>query len=124
MTDDNFERNKHPFHISGNGSRFFDDVNFANETPVGTVDLNEVGFANPSLLNEFEPVSGGSVERFTLTRDEGRNDLVKNRNLIRKSEFEDIGVVGRPNLLDFAFVEHFSHALQLKKSAFEPFIGP
>ena len=87
VSNNHFERDKDPLHVPWNGSRFFDDLDFANQTAVWCVDLNEVRFADAGLFNQLEPVGRGSVEGFALPRNQRGDDLVKDRNLIGESEF-------------------------------------
>ena len=94
MANNHFKRDKDPLHISWNSPGLFDDLDFTNQTAVWCVNLNEVGFADPSLFNKLEPVRCGSVEGFALPRNQRGDDLVKDRNLICESEFVGIRVVG------------------------------
>ena len=62
MANNDLEGDEHPFHVPWNGAGLLDDLHLSNETAVWRVHFDEVGFANAGLLDEFEPVGGGSVE--------------------------------------------------------------
>ncbi len=121
VADNHFKRDKDPFHVPGNRSRFFDHGDFSDQTSVSRVDFNQMGFANAGFFNQLEPMSRGTVKRFSLPGDQRGDDLVKYRNLIGKSKFQNIRVIGGPNLLDFALVEHFSHESMSLQTALERF---
>ena len=53
MPNDNFEGDKHPFHIPRNGSRFFDDLNLTNKTSIRTVNFNQMSFANSDANDSY-----------------------------------------------------------------------
>ena len=124
MANNDFEWHEDPFHITRNGSRLLDHLDLTNQASVGCIDFDQVSLTDSRFLNEFEPVSGGPIQGFTFPWNQGWDDLVEDRYLIRKSKLIDVFVIGRPHLLDFALVEHFSHGFQCLKSAFEHFTRP
>ena len=77
MPHNHFKGNEHPLHIPWDGPWFLDDLHLTNKATIGSVDLNEVCFADTCFLNEFEPVGCCSVQRFPFSWNQRRNDLVE-----------------------------------------------
>ena len=61
------------------------------------------------FLDQFKPVTGRSVQCFALAWNQTWDDLVEDRDLVGVTEFNDVWVLGGPDLLDFAVIDHFAH---------------
>ena len=56
MPHNHFKGNEHPLHIPRDGPWFLDDLHLTNKATIGSVDLNEVCFANTCFLNQWAVV--------------------------------------------------------------------
>ena len=109
MTTDDLEGHEDVLAILRDGAGLLDHIEAASTDAIWTVHFDDVGLTDVLVLDQLEPVTARAVERLALAWDQARDDLIEDRDLVGVAELDDVRIIGAPDLLHLAVVDHFAH---------------